>query len=119
MHDSLQGATYHVEHVRPRIEGGPDDPSNRAWCCPSCNLHKAARSTSLDPESNTIVSIFNPRSDHWKDHFEFTEFEIRAKTAIGRATINALQLNHPRRQQIRLAESVFGLFPPGKNEPES
>ena len=31
----------------------------------------------------------------------------------GRATVFALDLNHPRRLLIRQAEALFGLFPPG------
>jgi hypothetical protein len=112
MHDSLQGATFHVEHVRPRVEGGSDEESNRAWCCPSCNLHKSSRQNVVDPETQSIVPLFNPRSDYWQEHFEFRGFEIHGKTAIGRATISALLLNHPRRQFIRQAEALFALFPP-------
>jgi len=31
---------------------------------------------------------------------------------VGRATLLALNLNHPRRVLIRQAEELFGLFPP-------
>ena len=30
MHQSLQGATFHVEHVRPASAGGPSSPDNLA-----------------------------------------------------------------------------------------
>ena len=40
MHQSLQGATFHVEHVIPRCLGGTSEFGNLAWACPSCNLHK-------------------------------------------------------------------------------
>lgn len=38
MHQSLQGATFHVEHIIPRCRGGRSELENLAWCCPSCNL---------------------------------------------------------------------------------
>jgi 5-methylcytosine-specific restriction endonuclease McrA len=43
MHQSLQGATFHVEHIMPRARGGLTQLDNLAWACPSCNLHKSNR----------------------------------------------------------------------------
>lgn len=112
MHQALQGATFHVEHVVPRSAGGSDSLDNLAWACPSCNLHKADRtSCSSDPESGP-VPLFNPRANQWADHFEWDDYIILAKTDIGRATIVALDLNHERRIKIRQAEQLFELFPP-------
>src|SRR5262245_16462802 len=51
MHQSLQGATFHVEHVVPRARGGGDDLANLAYVCPSCNLHKSDRVEAVDPDS--------------------------------------------------------------------
>ena len=31
MHQSLQGATFHVEHISPRASGGLSTPDNLAW----------------------------------------------------------------------------------------
>ena len=45
MHQGLQGATFHVEHIVPRSKGGPDELANLALACPSCNLRKADRTT--------------------------------------------------------------------------
>ena len=39
MHQRLQGATFHVEHIIPRSKGGADELANLALACPSCNLH--------------------------------------------------------------------------------
>ena len=35
MHQALQGATFHVEHILPTSAGGSDELSNLAWACPS------------------------------------------------------------------------------------
>ena len=35
MHQALQGATFHVEHIMPSSRGGVSDLDNLAWCCPS------------------------------------------------------------------------------------
>ena len=41
MHQSLQGATFHVEHIVPTVLGGSSTLSNLAWACPGCNLQKS------------------------------------------------------------------------------
>lgn len=112
MHHSLQGATFHVEHIVPRCKGGDSQPGNLAWCFPSCNLHKADRVEFTDPVSGGVASLFNPRQMHWEEHFEWDGFRLNGRTPVGRATAAALDLNHPRRLRIREAEGMFGLFPP-------
>jgi hypothetical protein len=42
--------------------------------------------------------LFNPRTQVWSDHFEWSgqsPVVLEGKTATGRATIAALQMNHP------------------------
>jgi hypothetical protein len=112
MHQSLQGATFHVEHIVPRSRSGSSELSNLAWACPGCNLHKTDRVEVVDPATNLSVKLFDPRNDHWFDHFEWKGYAILGLTPIGRATVHALDLNHPRRLQVRRAEELFGLFPP-------
>jgi len=51
MHESLQGATFHIEHIVPQSRGGISDMGNLALACPGCNLHKAAKTTAVDPAS--------------------------------------------------------------------
>ena len=112
MHQSLQGATFHIEHVIPRVRGGVSDSSNLALACPSCNLHKADRVSSQPNASTVAIVFFNPRSDVWADHFEWDDYTLIGKTEVGRVTIQALDLNQERRIKIRRAEQLFGLFPP-------
>lgn len=112
MHESLQGATFHVEHVLPRSLGGQSTLDNLAWACPSCNLHKSDRITAPNPETSESVPLFDPRRDSWETHLKFSGYEINGKTEIGKALIAAFQMNHERRQKIRQAEALFNLFPP-------
>lgn len=112
MHQSLQGATFHIEHVRPRSAGGSDMPDNLALACPSCNLGKSNRTAAPDPDTGDVVPLFDPRTDRWADHFRWDGHWVEPVTATGRATAAALDLNHPRRVRIREAERLFGLFPP-------
>jgi hypothetical protein len=112
MHQALQGATFHVEHALPSSRGGASDLDNLAWGCPSCNLHKSDRIEVLDPESGQIVPLFHPRRHCWAEHFRWDGYHLIGLTPSGRATVLALDLNHPRRLRIRRAEELFGLFPP-------
>lgn len=112
MHQALQGATFHVEHIIPTIAGGSDELSNLAWACPSCNLKKSNRRTALDPETEQTVPLFNPRTDRWEDHFVLLGYRVVGRTPIGRALVAAFDFNHPRRVLIREAEEYFDLFPP-------
>ena len=34
MHEGLQGATFHIEHVLPKSQGGADELSNLTLACP-------------------------------------------------------------------------------------
>lgn len=63
MHQSLQGATFHVEHIIPRSRGGSTQFDNLAWACPSCNLHKSNRTEIMDPNTGILVPLFHPRTD--------------------------------------------------------
>ncbi|MBU6387317.1 MAG: HNH endonuclease [Planctomycetes bacterium] len=114
MHQSLQGATFHLEHIIPRILGGSSELSNLALACPSCNLHKADRTSGANPSNGEVIPFFNPRQDNWDTHFDWEDVTLIAKTEIGRVTIKALDLNHERRIRIRRAEQLFGLFPPDR-----
>ncbi len=119
MHQSLQGATFHVEHIIPRSLGGRSEMDNLAWACPSCNLHKSDRIEVAVGEEAEIVSLFNPRRDEWTDHFCWEGYRLIGLTRIGRVTIEALLLNHERRIRIRQAEAMFALFPPLEGGRES
>ena len=111
MHQALQGASFHVEHVIAKARGGSDEEDNLAWACPSCNLKKSDLVSGRDPETGTVVPLFNPRRDAWEEHFRWEGYCLVGQTAIGRSLIALFDLNSPRRQLIREAEEHFGLFP--------
>ena len=60
MHESLQGATFHVEHVVPQCKGGGSDLENLVLACPGCNLHKASKTTAIDPATGEETRLFHP-----------------------------------------------------------
>lgn len=112
MSQALQGATFHIEHIMPVTCGGVTSLENLALACVSCNLHKSDRSHATDPETGASVPFFHPRQHLWLEHFAWQGGRITGLSAIGRAAVKALDLNHPRRLRVREAEAMFGLFPP-------
>src|SRR5689334_3163854 len=81
MHQSLQGATFHIEHVIPRARGGPSTLDNLAVACPGCNLHKSDRTHVIDPDSSSTVPLFNPRTDLWDEHFGWEGYRLVGRTS--------------------------------------
>lgn len=112
MSQSIQVSTFHYEHIVPVTCGGTTTAENLAFSCPSCNLHKSDRSHAADPDTGTSAPLFHPRQHLWSDHFAWHGSTMIGLTPTGRATIKALDLNHPRRLRVREAEAIFDLFPP-------
>lgn len=68
----------------------------------------------IDPDSQTEVSLFNPRQDTWHEHFIWSMdgLSIVGISAIGRATVAALILNRERVMPIRAVDKEIGRHPP-------
>lgn len=73
------GVTFEIDHIIPLAEGGKTSLANLCLCCPSCNRHKAAqsstkqhgaaRSSAIDPSTNRKTSLFHPLRERWSEHF--------------------------------------------------
>jgi HNH endonuclease len=107
-----QAATFHIDHVIPVAAKGETVPENLALACVSCSLFKGARQLLEDPDTGEMVSIFNPRQQIWQEHFRWDDVRVVGLTAIGRATIVALNLNRSIILAIRAEEEFFGRHPP-------
>ena len=68
---------------------------------PDCNAYKGPNLTSVDPESNECVHLFNPRIDRWAEHFAVSGPLLNGLTPIGCATVTLLQMNAPERVEMR------------------
>ena len=105
---------FEVDHIIPVKEDGPTTLDNLAFACRGCNLRKRDDSEAADPQDNTLVPLFNPRRQRWRDHFRWNEdsSEVIGLTPTGRATVEALQMN--RQGLINLREVLFelGQHPP-------
>jgi hypothetical protein len=106
--------SFSLEHIRPRSRKGKLSPSNLALWCQGCNNHKYNRTKAHDPVSGEIVVLFHPRRHRWTDHFAWTDDgnEILGLTHIGRATVEALQLNREALVNLRRVLVMAGEHPP-------
>ena len=80
------------------------------------NLHKSNRVDVQLPDTDEMISLFNPRSHDWDRHFQWDGYRVVGRTSVGQATVDALSMNHARRIKIGQAEELFGLFPPTDDE---
>ena len=105
---------FEIEHMIPKVAGGETARTNLWLSCPSCNRFKGVKVDAIDPETQIVVSLFNPRTQKWFEHFEWSEdgTHIIGRTAIGRATIEALKLNHPWWIECRTEWVLREDFPP-------
>jgi hypothetical protein len=101
--ESLMGVTFEVDHIVPLSSGGKTELGNLGLACPSCNRHKGARRTALDPQTRREVSLFHPRQLQWVEHFAWSDDGTRLNgiTTVGRATIEALRMNRGAMIQLR------------------
>jgi hypothetical protein len=92
---------FHLEHVVARQHRGKETADNLAWACPRCNLLKGTNLTSVDPDSDRVVALFNSRADVWTDHFALRHGRIVGLTPTGRVTVWLLEMNTEERVALR------------------
>jgi len=112
--EAITGAPMELDHIIPESLGGPTVLENLCLACAVCNSHKAGRIAAPDPESGTIVRLFDPLRQTWTEHMGWNSVgdRIQARTACGRATIVALHLNRPSLVAARRRWSEAGWHPP-------
>ncbi len=93
--------TFHIEHIRARQHKGTDDPSNLCLACPDCNAFKGPNLTTYTPDTDELVSVFDPRELSWNEHFTMQGASIVGLTPTGRATVELLQMNEEERVEMR------------------
>ena len=108
--DTLFGCQ--VDHIIAEKHGGKTLSENLASACACCNRNKGSDIGSLTVSSKEFTRFFNPRTDHWNDHFRFDQFLISPVSPIGEVTLAILQLNHFERLLEREMLHMSGRFPP-------
>jgi len=100
---ALPFARFHIDHIIAEQHGGTDDAENLALCCARCNFSKGPNLAGIDPEAGEIVTLFNPCTQQWSDHFQQRGGLIVGLTPAGRATVRVLGMNERRRVHLRKA----------------
>lgn len=112
--EQWQYVPFTIDHVVPLKHGGSNSHENLALACFHCNRRKSDREIVLDPASGQPVLLFNPRTQAWDEHFNWSRDRllIVGLTPQGRATVKALELNRERALRLRAADLSAGRHPP-------
>ncbi|MBE9067533.1 HNH endonuclease [Leptolyngbya cf. ectocarpi LEGE 11479] len=108
------GIPLSFDHILPRSQGGETSFENVCLACRPCNEFKAASTEGIDPLTGVSVSLFNPRFQHWGEHFAWSDdgITVEGLTPIGRATVVILRMNHTAIVTARKRWSYSGWHPP-------
>src|SRR6185369_14208648 len=103
-------APFQIDHIIAEQHGGKTTLANTCLSCFHCNLRKGPNLSGKDPATRRTTRLFNPRRDRWSDHFRWHGAKIVGRTAVGRATISVLDMNHPAYLLVRTALRAAGLI---------
>jgi hypothetical protein len=92
---------FHLEHIVAQQHVQDDSAENLALACPDCNRRKGPNLSTVNRETGELIRLFHPRIDVWEEHFEFQGPLIIGRTAIGKATVELLQMNADERVEMR------------------
>lgn len=110
----ITGLRLQIDHIIPEAQGGLTVLENLCLACFSCNRAKAAAVVAVDPVGGQVIPWFDPRQQRWQEHFRWSAdgTEIVGRTAFGRATVMALQMNNARIVGARSLWVQAGWWPP-------
>lgn len=103
-----------MEHLIPLAAGGTDDEDNLWLACARCNRFKGAQVEARDAVTGEVHPLFDPRRQRWDEHFRwaFNGERVEGITPLGRATVEALRMNHEHTVAIRRNWILAGWHPP-------
>jgi 5-methylcytosine-specific restriction endonuclease McrA len=99
--EALASTPFQIDHIIAQSHGGQTIAENLAFACFHCNNFKGPNVAGIDPQTGRVSRLFHPRRDLRRDHFRWDNETLIGITAVGRATIVTLRLNHPLRLAIR------------------
>ena len=112
MPQAVAAGMHQIDHLVALKHGGATVSDNLALACIDCNQFKGSDLAAIDPVERVIVPLFNPRLQHWSNHFQLVGVRIVGLTPVGRATIALLRLNDEARLIDRQMLSDARLYPP-------
>lgn len=101
---------FEVDHVVAMKHGGESAIDNFCLSCFYCNSYKGPNISGVDPKTNQIVSLYNPRTQSWTRHFRWNGSVLVGKTSSGRATIEVLNINNEFAVAVRQSLMEEGVF---------
>ncbi|HEY7349978.1 MAG TPA: HNH endonuclease [Ktedonobacterales bacterium] len=112
--EELTGTPMEIDHIIPESLAGRTEDENLWLACKLCNDYKGDRVAALDQATDEIVPLFNPRQQRWSEHFAWTPTgeTIVGLTAVGRVTIELLNLNRESLVRARRRWVEAGWHPP-------
>ena len=102
---------HEIDHIIAEKHLGETLNHNLAYACFYCNRFKGSDLTSIDPLTNQITLLFNPRTQIWAEHFALDGPMIVPLTDVGRTTVRLFQMNRPRIIQRRTYLIQLGRYP--------
>jgi len=112
IHESDTFLGCQVDHVIAEKHGGLTSADNLCYACTFCNRAKGTDIGSIAPSTGEFARFYNPRTDHWDQHFSLVDITIEPQTPIGEATALILRFNQPERLAERELLKAIGRYPP-------
>ena len=90
------GQALTSDPIIPVVNGGGTNFLNLCRACRHCNESKGEQTYAIDPLTGETIALYHPRQQSWNDHFAWDQTGTRllGRTATGRATIIALDMNN-------------------------
>jgi hypothetical protein len=105
-------ALFEIDHIISKKHHGLTVASTLALSCFHCNSFKGSDIGGRDLLTRKLTPFFNPRRHKWSRHFHWEGPYLIGHTAIGRVTIDVLNINDPLRVELRQELIEEGIFPP-------
>ena len=99
--EAFSFAAHEIDHIIAKKHGGQTTLENLALSCSICNKHKGSDLASIDPATNKLTALYNPRKNEWQKHFHLQDIKITPLTPQARVTVRLLQLNRQERIEER------------------
>jgi hypothetical protein len=97
---------HEIDHIISEKHRGATTLDNLAFACFEYNRFKGSDIASLDPQTNRLTPLFNPRTQLWNAHFRYDQGTIIPLTPEGRVTVFLLHLNDASRVQERVVLGI-------------
>ena len=105
---------FHVDHIIARKHRGLTDLRNLALSCFNCNGFKGPNIAGNDPLTGRLARLFNPRRQRWVRHFRWDGATIIGRTAVGRVSVEMMNLNEEQAVLTRAVLIREGQIDPSK-----